>query len=623
MGRRILAIIAAAVIALVGAILVLLYARGADQRAIEDASPTTVFVTTAQVSAGTSLKEALRLEQLNETQVAASAVPEGALTVVDDTNSALVALTDIAPGEYVLSAAFGEEALGEKALQVGAGKLAVSVQLSDPARVGTFVTPGSDLTVFMTYKIKRLGTSEEDQAFNDLDVKGTSVLLDTVKVIAMGEASLNPTPAQQQNEDTAAGRDRAEFLGHSRGHARAGDSTGARHQQLHLVCGPARFRGHSGSEAPHGRHDDREWCSPVNILWDADPTAVERYRFAVGSDTQALETAATVARALHDNLGIQQVVIGPEVSLSQACELAEAARLDRPELGVILLRHRVDVTALQQALRSGVREVVPAEDQTALVEALRRSRELTAKLLGSTSSGGPGADGKVITVFSAKGGVGKTTLSTNIAAHLADTGHRTVLIDLDLAFGDVAISLQLVPEKSIYDAVAMAGNLDGDALDSLVTTHVPSGLDVVVRTEQPWRRGPHPGQRRLGAHQGGPAALRLCHRRHAALLHRARPGCMRRLRRVGAHRDTRHPCGEEPPRRHRHVGHARQPQGLPHHRAEPRRCKGWSEVRRRRRGHQGAHRGQHPQLRHGPLVGQSRGCRGARRATRSGEHRHT
>ncbi len=105
-------------------------------------------------------------------------------------------------------------------------------------------------------------------------------------------------------------------------------------------------------------------CGQVNILWDADPTALERYRFALGADTQALDSAALVARALHENLGIQQVIIGPEVRLEQACELAEAARLDRPELGVILLRHRMDVTALAQALRSGVREVVTADDHT-------------------------------------------------------------------------------------------------------------------------------------------------------------------------------------------------------------------------------------------------------------------
>ncbi|MFQ6172843.1 CpaE family protein [Oryzobacter sp. R7] len=223
----------------------------------------------------------------------------------------------------------------------------------------------------------------------------------------------------------------------------------------------------------------------MNILWDTDPDALEKYRYALGTDTQALESAAMVARVLHDNVGVQQVVIGPDVALDPACELAEAARLDRPELGVILLRHRVDVTTLSQALRSGMREVVTAEDTTALADALRRSRDLTSRLLGHAAGGSGGPEGHIVTVFSAKGGVGKTTLSTNVATYLASVGHKTLLLDLDLSFGDVAISLQLIPTKSVFDAVAMSGHLDDQGLRSLVTTHEASGLDVMCAPNDP------------------------------------------------------------------------------------------------------------------------------------------
>ncbi len=138
------------------------------------------------------MKDAIRLGQMVQTQVAAQAKPAGALETVDDTNGALVALTDMPPGQYVLAAAFGDVPVGQQALQVAAGRLAVSVQLSDPARVGDFVRPGSRLTIFMSYQLKDLGTTEEAQAFNEADVKATSVLLDDVKVIAMGNASLTP-----------------------------------------------------------------------------------------------------------------------------------------------------------------------------------------------------------------------------------------------------------------------------------------------------------------------------------------------------------------------------------------------------------------------------------------------
>ncbi len=199
MGRRILAIVAAAVIALIGAVLVLLYAKGADNRAVAAASPATVYVSSALIPAGTSVKEAVRLKLLTETQAAAASVPAGALQAVDPENEALLALTDIPPGQYVLSAAFGETVIGDKAIQVPPGKLAVSVQLSDPARVGNFVTPGSMLTLFASYKLKQLDTSEESKVFNEQDVRGTSVLLDNIQVIGMGNTALQGGSQGSQN----------------------------------------------------------------------------------------------------------------------------------------------------------------------------------------------------------------------------------------------------------------------------------------------------------------------------------------------------------------------------------------------------------------------------------------
>ena len=151
MGRRILAIIVAAVLALIGGVMVLLYARNADARAVAAASPRTVFTSSLAIPAGTSIRDAIRLKMLTQTQVPAAGVPAGALTQVTDDNSALLALTDIAPGQYVLAASWGDSPVGEKLIQVPTGKLAVSVALSDPARVGSFVTPGSFITIFATH----------------------------------------------------------------------------------------------------------------------------------------------------------------------------------------------------------------------------------------------------------------------------------------------------------------------------------------------------------------------------------------------------------------------------------------------------------------------------------------
>ena len=192
MGRRLIAIFAAAVVAVIGVAAVLLYARGADERAIAAQQPADVYVATQAVSSGTMLKDAIRTGAITKTSVASKGLPAGALTRVTDSNSSLLALTDIQPGEYVLSGRFGTTPVGTKAIEVPAGMVAVSVQLSDPARVGTFVTPGTRIAIFDSYKIKAIGEDEKAKTLNDADVKGTSVLLEDVLVIAMGDTALTP-----------------------------------------------------------------------------------------------------------------------------------------------------------------------------------------------------------------------------------------------------------------------------------------------------------------------------------------------------------------------------------------------------------------------------------------------
>ncbi|KRE43679.1 AAA family ATPase [Knoellia sp. Soil729] len=221
----------------------------------------------------------------------------------------------------------------------------------------------------------------------------------------------------------------------------------------------------------------------MTILWDNEPGAADRYHFALGN-VHLLSAAALVHRALDDDPHADLVVIGPLVNIDEASLLVESVRADRPEVGFVLLRHRLDVTTMGQALRSGFREVVASDDATALSDAVRRSRDLTAKIAGH-HGGAAAPQGRIITVFSAKGGVGKTTLSTNLATHLAMSGLRTVLVDLDLSFGDVGISMQLLPTSSVHDAVAMSGHLDGEGLAQLVTHHAASGLDVIAAPTDP------------------------------------------------------------------------------------------------------------------------------------------
>lgn len=205
MNRRVIAVLVAVLLAVSGAALVINYVQGADERAVAGAQPVPVFVAEQLVPAGTTLKDALRTELITETTVAAAAHPSGALEEIGPDNNALLALSDVAPGEFLMADRFGATPTGDKAIEVPPGMVAMSVELSDPARVGEFVTPGSQIAIYATHKIKVTGSGDEVEAFNELDVRGTTVLLPDVKVIAMGNNPLSaPTPDKDAGEGEAA-----------------------------------------------------------------------------------------------------------------------------------------------------------------------------------------------------------------------------------------------------------------------------------------------------------------------------------------------------------------------------------------------------------------------------------
>jgi pilus assembly protein CpaE len=181
------------------------------------------------------------------------------------------------------------------------------------------------------------------------------------------------------------------------------------------------------------------------------------------------------------------VVMGPDVDLAAAAEFAAAARIDRPALGVVLVRHRVDYGVLAQALRAGIRDVTSVHETQRLGEACAASRALSEELrhtAGLAPATAGRARGRIFTVFGGKGGTGKSTVATNLGVALARSGARTCLVDLDLAFGDVGIMLGLFPERTLSDAVPMAMTLDAAGAASLVTVH-GSGLHAVLSPTEP------------------------------------------------------------------------------------------------------------------------------------------
>jgi Flp pilus assembly CpaE family ATPase len=119
-----------------------------------------------------------------------------------------------------------------------------------------------------------------------------------------------------------------------------------------------------------------------------------------------------------------------------------------------------------------------------MAAACRRSYEVTRRMM-ATPADEESAPGQIVTVFAAKGGCGKTVLAVNLGVALAMQGvGRVCVVDLDLAFGDVAISVQLDPLRTILDALPMAGHLDESGAASLLTRYQP-GLDMLLAPVNP------------------------------------------------------------------------------------------------------------------------------------------
>ncbi len=210
---------------------------------------------------------------------------------------------------------------------------------------------------------------------------------------------------------------------------------------------------------------------PKVLAIGAPPTFRQQVARALEASPEAVDWLPTVTAAeefvVVRHMEPDVVVLSPEIKDPDALGIADFMAKNSPATAVVLVRYQSFNGLLSTAMRAGVRDVVDlSRGEEDLSDALQRAAEWSSGLRSYQSEPeGAGERGKVISIFSSKGGVGKTFLSCNLASALADKAKEdTALLDLDLKVGDVFSYFGQEPTRPIDDLRSLAERTDPEAL---------------------------------------------------------------------------------------------------------------------------------------------------------------
>jgi pilus assembly protein CpaE len=178
----------------------------------------------------------------------------------------------------------------------------------------------------------------------------------------------------------------------------------------------------------------------------------------------------------------------------------EAIRAKQPAVQVIILSVQGDQNYMRRAMLAGARDFLtkpPMGDE--LISAIRRAGAMAqtersksvqvqvAPVAGNVGSlvGYGGPKGKIVTIYSPKGGTGCTTLAVNLAITLNNEDTRVALVDGNLQFGDVAVFLNEQGKNTIVDLAPRAEELDPEIVEDVMLKHAASGLHVLAAPSRP------------------------------------------------------------------------------------------------------------------------------------------
>jgi pilus assembly protein CpaE len=210
----------------------------------------------------------------------------------------------------------------------------------------------------------------------------------------------------------------------------------------------------------------------------------ELQRAAPNGDIHHVLDVQAAERAL-DERDVEVIVLGPALQQDVALDAARKFHEQYPLTTIVLCTMAEGPALYREAMRAGVSDVLPWNAETDEVnDVLERARAEAQRLRAHEAQELRPTLGTTLATFSTKGGCGKSFLATNLAVMLSQRyPGDVVLMDLDLQAGDVAIMLQLMPERGLREAAELEDDLDEQALSGFLT---PAGeLKVLAAPNHP------------------------------------------------------------------------------------------------------------------------------------------
>lgn len=230
------------------------------------------------------------------------------------------------------------------------------------------------------------------------------------------------------------------------------------------------------------------------LIVDHDPDVryqVQQLAAQAGLDVCGQAGLGTEAVALAADVRPDAILCGLKEPVVRVQRTIESLSHNLPDVPVIAYSEVGDLEVVRKAMNAGARDFLKApfkpDEMLVSVTAALDSEE--RRRLRQAGRGSLGPRGSVITVFGAKGGVGKTTVATNLGVALARHAQQaTVLVDADDSFGDTAPTLALMPSGTVTEALRTLDGGDGNDVEKSFSFHA-SGLAVLPSPESPfeWR----------------------------------------------------------------------------------------------------------------------------------------